>query len=147
VTPASAKASWRRESRPKKEYTGKHLRPLNKFRHAKSLLDYFEQRVIKHSGYYDNDCWQFRTAGDKDGYPQVAGSRHCCELGLTRAHQVSYYLFHGSIPKGKLVLHTCDNPWCVNPAHLFVGTNNDNVQDMIQKGRAKTRNGEPYDAR
>jgi hypothetical protein len=127
MTPQSAK--WR-TAKPEKHYTGKNLRPLNKYRHAKSLDEYFWQRVEQTNG-----CWKFATAGDKDGYPQVVGSKHCKQLGLTRAHQVSYFLHHGAIPEDKIICHTCDNPWCVNPEHLFLGTWNDNVQDMIIKGR------------
>lgn len=110
------------------------LRPLNKYRQAVDLQDYFEQRV---SIGYENSCWKFATKGDKDGYPQVVGSKHCKEFGLTRAHQVAYHLYHGPIPDGMIVCHVCDNPSCVNPDHLFVGTWNDNVQDMIRKGRYK----------
>lgn len=114
------------------------LRSLNKYRHATDVEDYFNQRVIKHAGYYDSDCWQFSTKGDKDGYPQVTGSKHCQEHGLTRAHQLSYFVHKGEIPDDKIVCHTCDNPWCVNPEHLFLGTWNDNVQDMISKGRSRS---------
>ncbi|MGI9293449.1 MAG: HNH endonuclease signature motif containing protein [Pseudomonadales bacterium] len=52
-----------------------------------------------------------------------------------RAHRVSYMLNVDRIPKGKFVLHHCDNPLCINPKHLFIGTQRDNVHDMILKGR------------
>lgn len=119
----------------RRNLTGGSLRPLGKFRQAKTLQDYFEQRVIKHAGYYDSDCWQFSTKGDKDGYPQVTGSITAQELGLTRAHQVSYTVHKGKIPSDMCVCHTCDNPWCVNPKHLFLGTTQDNHRDMVNKGR------------
>lgn len=57
------------------------------------------------------------------------------------AHRASYQMFCGEIPDGLQVLHHCDNPACVNPGHLFVGTHTDNMQDMVAKGRNVCRKG------
>ena len=52
-----------------------------------------------------------------------------------RAHRISYQLFIGPISKGMMVCHSCDNPLCVNPKHLFLGTQKDNIQDLMKKNR------------
>ena len=76
-------------------------------------------------------CWIWTGAVDKDGYgrPSVERTRR------VRAPRISWAWAHGEIPKGKWVLHRCDNPPCVNPDHLFLGTAKDNAQDALAKGR------------
>ncbi len=83
-----------------------------------------------------------KRAGDCMEYPMPAfGSAIYPAMyfnGCTRAvHRVVWELLHGLIPSGTFILHACDNPMCVNPAHLFAGTQRDNVHDMFKKGRAK----------
>ena len=57
---------------------------------------------------------------------------------VERAHRVSYRLFNGPIPDGEIVRHACDNPRCVNPQHLLLGTPAENAQDMVERGRHRS---------
>jgi hypothetical protein len=74
-------------------------------------------------------CWNFTGFCGK-GYGQFSVSKV-----PIRAHRFSWELEHGPIPDSLRVLHSCDNPSCVNPEHLFLGTDKDNQHDAIKKGR------------
>lgn len=84
----------------------------------------------------EGDCILYFGARDGCGY-----GRHQTTMNKKRttfaAHRLSYQIFVGVIPDGMLVLHSCDKPPCVNPNHLFVGTNKDNARDKMRKGRGK----------
>lgn len=77
-----------------------------------------------------DNCWIWRGAKNRRGYG------HICRNGKRiQAHQASWEIHFGPVPRGLWVLHKCDVPSCVNPSHLFVGTPKDNAQDCIRKGR------------
>lgn len=78
-------------------------------------------------------CWLWMAGTSKRGYGMLARGAHAS--GMVYTHQFSYELHIGTIPAGLYVLHTCDNRRCVNPAHLLLGTLQDNHRDMMQKGR------------
>jgi hypothetical protein len=86
-----------------------------------------------------DDCWEWQAAKDSKGYGafQVGTWR---AKKLEGAHRMAWILTFGPIPEGQWVLHSCDNPACCNPRHLFLGDVLINNQDMGLKGRAKNGN-------
>ncbi len=76
-------------------------------------------------------CWYWEGSKNPKGYGLIGP-----QYPTRRAHRYMYILTQGAIPEGFMVLHTCDNPSCVKPEHLKVGTAQDNTDDMIRKGRS-----------
>lgn len=89
----------------------------------------FWDRVQKQDG---DGCWEWQGARTIMHYGYLSTGRRNRTIG---AHRVSWTLTHGAIPDGMCVLHRCDNPPCVRPSHLFLGSQADNVADMVAKGR------------
>ena len=88
------------------------------------------------------ECWLWTAATNAAGYG-VIGRGGRGELNVL-AHRLSYELHIGLVPDGLIVCHTCDNPPCVNPHHLFLGTHKTNAEDRVAKGRqfrGETANG------
>ena len=98
------------------------------------IRNYLLERCEKKS----NGCWQWLHRVNSKGYGQMAYVPIEGKRRTVKVHRMAYKAFIGPIPKGLLVCHTCDNPGCINPDHLFVGTPKDNTQDMMQKGRHVT---------
>ena len=86
----------------------------------------------------DTGCWiNMFEQSHKQGRIFVDGKHIACA-------RMSYIIMKGDIPEGLHILHTCDNPRCINPDHLFLGTNQDNVNDKMSKGRHKTAYGSKH---
>lgn len=88
-----------------------------------------------------DECWLWVGSTNNCGYGTIGlgGARR---MGL--AHRVSWELHHGPIPSGMKVLHRCDRPRCVNPAHLVTGTQRENIDDCLRKGRWTDSRGEKH---
>jgi hypothetical protein len=88
---------------------------------------------------HPNDCWEWLGVKSHQGYGNFTFNNH-----PVRAHRFSWELHGGTIPEGLLVCHHCDNPSCVNPLHLYVGTHVDNNNDTIKRGRNIDRKGSKH---
>ena len=99
-----------------------------------TIQERFEAKFTKSDG-----CWEWEAGKFQGGYGsiKIAGRQH-------QAHRVAYQLYVGEIPEGMCVCHRCDNPSCVNPAHLFLGTKSDNMRDCENKGRRAHPSGEKH---
>lgn len=113
---------------PKRGYVkGQPRRFANGHNNRKPVADRFWAKVDRQG---PDDCWEWQGATSAFGHGDFPA------LGQHAAHRVSYLLNVGPIPPGLFVLHRCDNPPCVNPAHLEVGTQLDNQRQMVARGRS-----------
>jgi len=101
--------------------------PTGQFIHTKRPLEerFWEKVDVRGP----DECWPWTRKHNPKGYGQFRKDK------MVQAHRMAWELTNGPIPDGLDVLHTCDNPPCCNPHHLFLGTNDDNMRDMNSKGR------------
>jgi len=104
---------------------------VRKFSNIKISADRIAKFHTQYSVDQKSGCWVWRGS-----MRRAYGVFHDHQQRIS-AHRASWFIHNGKIPKGKLVCHHCDNPICVNPSHLFLGTDTDNNQDKSKKGRAR----------
>jgi len=92
------------------------------------MIDYIKQRTVVDES---TGCWEWTQNKTSQGYGNAT-----FKTKTWKAHRLSYTAFIGDIPEGLVVMHSCDNPSCCNPQHLSVGTQKDNMDDMVRKGRS-----------
>lgn len=122
---------------------GKALRPVGQGETSTETAARFWAKVNKEGSVRPlagDRCWEWTAGMLPSGYGTFRLSR---PRRRPYAHRFSYELHAGPIPPGMFVCHSCDNPPCVNPAHLFLGTVQDNVDDMKAKGRGVGGCGHP----
>lgn len=113
----------------------KHYQNLRRYGYAIPRRDWSVEATLDDVGWdhVDSGCWEWRGRRNWNGYGVVSLARR--DLSDARVHRLMFERYYGPIPDGMVIRHKCDNPPCSNPDHLELGTQNDNVQDMKDRGR------------
>jgi|SRR6188508_111364 len=111
------------------------LRAVN----SQDYQEKLKEKLLKNIKIDGNGCWIWQKSKHRQGY-----GNFCCNRKVLLAHRVSWTIFKGNLDLEILVCHTCDNPPCCNPEHLFLGTDKDNSIDAFSKGRIKRHKGENH---
>lgn len=116
-------------------------RPKGQYRAPRVFDAAYFQGMVKPD---QNGCWIWQgyvfNTGYGGIYTPLAPKKHT----YRQAHRISYKAHKGDIPEGLCVCHTCDVKLCVNPDHLWLGTSQENIADMVQKGRQARQKGEAH---
>ena len=96
-----------------------------------TLPRYIERKIIPEP---NSGCWVWLGAVDSDGYGKTSHTADGLKRHV-RSHRIVYELLVGPIPSGASLLHSCDNPCCVNPDHMRIGTQTENIEDREKRGR------------
>lgn len=108
------------------------------YKKRKSLPELLSRYTVAASG-----CWEWTGTRNKQGYGVVCVAIDKRPTGIP-APRIQWMHCHGEIPSGMVVMHTCDNPCCVNPKHLRLGTQGDNLNDCVAKGRHNSQGSRPF---
>jgi hypothetical protein len=94
------------------------------------MCEELKRKLLSRIVIQDDGCWAWMGARITSGYGQI-----CFNGRQLLTHRVSYEVHKGPITNGMVIRHSCDIPWCVNPDHLEMGTQQDNISDKVAKGR------------
>jgi hypothetical protein len=95
-----------------------------------------KEKFIKKVDLVPGGCWSWLGAHNRTGYGTINIKHASGRWTVVGAHRLAWELFNGPIPEGMQVLHNCDNPNCVNPEHLRLGTQSENIKESFDKGRS-----------
>ena len=95
------------------------------------IKEHLKKKIINYSEKCDvSGCWNWKMAKNSRGYAEISHNAK-----KERANRISYQAFKGEVPSHLFICHTCDNPACVNPDHLYIGTHQNNVDDKLKRNK------------